>query len=101
MNESQPRSLAGIGVLMGPDPDPIKPNESKGLYGKYIVFKSKDGTPLREPCFVLKATDPHAIAALKAYIEACQNTHPELARDLGLMVDHMLNYQASQHLEAE
>lgn len=36
--------------------------------GKYLV-KRRDGTVMRKPNFVLVATDPLAIAALRAYAE--------------------------------
>jgi len=56
----------------------------KGLYGKYKVEKS-DGSPLDPKAiyFTLRIdTDPHARAAIRAYIESCRSENPELAGDL-------------------
>ena len=56
----------------------------KGLYGKYRVEKT-DGSPLDPKAiyFTLRIdTDPHARAAIRAYIESCREENPELAGDL-------------------
>lgn len=51
-----------------------------GLYGKYTVYKNKDGS-LVPDCFVLHpAKDPAAVAALRAYAAATDNA--ELAVDI-------------------
>ena len=58
--------------------------DRRGLYGKYKVEKS-DGSPLDPKAiyFTLRIdTDPHARAAIRAYIESCREENPELARDL-------------------
>ncbi len=58
--------------------------EPKGLYGKYKIEKA-DGSPLDPKAlyFTLRLdTDPFARAAIRAYIEACREEQPELARDL-------------------
>lgn len=59
-------------------------NNKRGLYGKYKVEKS-DGSPLDPKAiyFTLRIdTDPHARAAIRAYIESCRAENPELAGDL-------------------
>ena len=56
----------------------------RGLYGKYRVEKT-DGSPLDPKAiyFTLRIdTDPHARAAIRAYIESCREENPELAGDL-------------------
>lgn len=51
-----------------------------GLYGKYIVYKNKDGSLVTD-CFILRpAKDPAAVAALRAYAAATDNA--ELAADI-------------------
>ena len=58
------------------------PNEPErvGLYGKYTVYKNKDGS-LVSDCFILRpAKDPAAVAALRAYAAVTDNT--ELAADI-------------------
>jgi len=55
-------------------------NEQKGLFGKYIVRKASDGTPI-DNCFVLRPDkDPAAVTAIRAYAEATDNSF--LADDL-------------------
>lgn len=54
--------------------------------GKYLV-KRRDGTVMTKPNFVLVATDPLAIAALRAYAEEglrIMRDEPERAAALGL-----------------
>lgn len=59
-----------------------QPDESRGLYDKYTVTKA-DGTPATGPLFILNySKDHHARAALAAYADSCQGTHPVLAIDL-------------------
>ena len=58
------------------------PNEPEraGLYGKYIVYKNKDGSLVTD-CFILRPEkDPAAVAALRAYAAATDNA--ELAADI-------------------
>ena len=56
-------------------PTLTQPNEPErtGLYGKYTVYKNKDGS-LVPDCFVLRpAKDPAAVIALRAYAAATDN----------------------------
>ncbi len=71
-----------------PERDPSKPAEQQGLFHKFNVRRT-DGSS--EPggkhygCeyFVLDVDhDPAARAALKAYADAVEATHPELAADM-------------------
>jgi hypothetical protein len=58
------------------------PNEPEraGLYGKYSVYKNKDGSQVTD-CFVLRPDkDPAAVVALTAYATATDNA--ELAADI-------------------
>ena len=57
------------------------PNEPRaGLYGKYTVYKNKDGSLVTD-CFILRpAKNPAAVAALRAYAAATDNA--ELAADI-------------------
>ena len=58
--------------------------EPKGLFGKYRIEKV-DGSPVDPGAvyFTLRLdTDPHARAAIRAYIESCRGEQSELARDL-------------------
>ncbi len=59
-----------------------------GIYRKFRVERT-DGRSApgekHDGCtyFVLDIDhDPHALPALRAYAEACKDTHPELSRDL-------------------
>lgn len=63
-------------------------DKTKGLYNKFIVQRT-DGQNAEgqkhHGCdyFVLDLThDKHALPALLAYAEACQEEHPLLAKDL-------------------
>ena len=65
-----------------------RPDEERGLYGKYRVTRS-DGSSApggkHEHCeyFVLDLShDPHALPALRAYADSCRERYPGLARDL-------------------
>lgn len=71
-----------------PERDPSKPAEAQGLFRKFDVCRV-DGSDApggkHEGCeyFVLDVDhDPHAPAALRAYAEACKDTHPQLSADL-------------------
>lgn len=58
------------------------PNEAEraGLYGKYTVYKNKDGSLVTD-CFILRpAKDPAAVVALRAYAATTDNA--ELAADI-------------------
>ena len=57
------------------------PNEPRaGLYGKYTVYKNKDGSLVTD-CFILRpAKDQAAVAALRAYAAATDNA--ELSADI-------------------
>lgn len=76
-------------------------DKNMGLYNKFFVRRA-DGSSApgskHEHCFyyVLDLEhDPHAIAALKAYIDSCRHKYPELARDLQQKVE----YYGSLHNE--
>lgn len=71
-----------------PERDTSKPAEQQGLFRKFIVTRT-DGSSepggKHEHCeyFVLDVDhDPHAAAALAAYADAVERTHPELAADM-------------------
>lgn len=76
------------GTFPWPDRDEAMPAEQQGLFRKFHV-RRVDGSD--EPggkhfgCnyFVLDLThDQHAPAAMRAYAQSCQETHPELAQDI-------------------
>lgn len=72
------------GVVEGQEAMPTltPPNEPEraGLYGKYTVYKNKDGSLVTD-CFILRpAKDPAAVAALRAYAAATDNA--ELSADI-------------------
>ena len=59
-------------------------DKKKGLYGKYRIEKG-DGSPVDPKAiyFTMRLdTDPFARVAARAYVEACREEQPELARDL-------------------
>lgn len=60
---------------------------AKGLHGKYIIYRSADGSPVKFPCFVLRVdgADNAAMAAIQAYA-AHPECAPELAADLAKQV---------------
>ena len=71
-----------------PERDQSKPAEEQGLFRKFVVHRV-DGSDApggkHHGCryFVLDVDhDPHAVEALAAYANACEATHPELAKDL-------------------
>lgn len=63
-------------------------DRNRGIYGKFIVRRTDKrdwpGTKHhRCDYFVLDLThDPHALPALRAYMESCEEEFPRLARDL-------------------
>lgn len=67
--------------LIEAQPTLTPPNEPRaGLYGKYTVYKNKDGSLVTD-CFILRpAKDPAAVAALRAYAAATDNA--ELSADI-------------------
>lgn len=74
--------LADVLSLIDAQPTLTPPNEPEraGLYGKYTVYKNKDGSLVTD-CFILRpAKDPAAVAALRAYAAATDNA--ELAADI-------------------
>ncbi|MEU9805478.1 hypothetical protein [Mycobacterium sp. NPDC050853] len=65
----------------------VDPDEQRGLYRKYELFRVGDDGEHRyqvfDPFFILRyATDRYARVALLAYAEACEAEFPELAMDL-------------------
>lgn len=71
-----------------PERDTTKPAEQQGVFRKFIVQRV-DGSDQpggkHHGCeyFVLDMQhDPHAPAALRAYAQSCEQTHPQLSRDL-------------------
>lgn len=73
------------------------PDQQRGLYGKYLVYKPDPETgELRDPgsVFVLNyATDPHARVALRAYAQSCANDYPQLANDLMRKLDSSFEFK--------
>lgn len=70
--------------------DESKPDELRGLYHKFNVYRVRDGKQA-EPvynCFVLRIRrDPFAIPALRAYADACKEQYPSLAQDIHAWLD--------------
>lgn len=67
-------------ITHAPTLTPPKEPERVGLYGKYTVYKNKDGSLVTD-CFILRpAKDPAAVAALRAYAAATDNA--ELSADI-------------------
>lgn len=62
-----------------------------GLYQKFVVARvDPDADARHQGCqyFVLDVDhDPHARAALRAYANSCVVEFPELAEDLGRLID--------------
>ena len=80
--KSFPAWQDGKAELVEYAPTLTPPNEPEraGLYGKYTVYKNKDGSLVTD-CFILRpAKDPAAVAALRAYAAATDNA--ELAADI-------------------
>ncbi|MNI77694.1 hypothetical protein D3C73_1340050 [compost metagenome] len=68
---------------------------SKGLYNKYMVFKSNTGEVVEE-CFVLRPQkDPAARIALLEYASATYNT--ELAQDISLWLSNLAIKEVNTH----
>lgn len=82
-NQNYPSVAARYAKILAGLVDEITPpNEPEhvGLYGKYTVYKNKDGSLVTD-CFILRpAKDPAAVAALRAYAAATDNA--ELAGDI-------------------
>lgn len=68
-------------------------DKTRGIYQKFEVTRTDGSSAIggkHESCFnfVLDCThDPHAEAALKAYIASCRLDYPHLARDLECVLD--------------
>ena len=65
--------------------------DKKGLYGKYRIEKA-DGSVVDPKAiyFTLRIdTDPHARAAIRAYIESCREENPDLAGDLEKLLEEI------------
>lgn len=82
-NDQQSADVISDVILQLDDmPTLTPPNEPEraGLYGKYSVYKNKDGSQVTD-CFVLRPDkDPAAVVALTAYATATDNA--ELAADI-------------------
>lgn len=80
-NSQSARAWQGAIQLLYDMPSLTPPNEPRaGLYGKYTVYKNKDGSLVTD-CFILRpAKDPAAVAALRAYAAATDNA--ELSADI-------------------
>lgn len=64
--------------------------EPRGLYGKYIIYKTSTGEPLDGPAFVLRIDrDPAARAALAHYADEVAASNATLAADLRAMLAAM------------
>lgn len=79
----------------------------RGIYRKFEVRRT-DGSSgpggKHERCtyFVLDLKhDPHAIPALRAYAQACRETHPELAYDLERILNAHFPAQMASLIAAE
>jgi len=62
-------------------------DRERGLYPKFTVVHNDDPTGKHKDClkFVLDLDhDPHALPAIKAYIESCEADYPALAADLAI-----------------
>lgn len=62
--------------------------DTRGYYQKYVVERV-DGRPITGPTFTLELDhDPHAIPAMRAYIESLRNAggYEELESDLQTLV---------------
>jgi hypothetical protein len=71
-------------------------DRTRGMYRKFSVERT-DGSSREggkhERCeyFVLDWNhDPYAVPAMRAYVQACRETHPELARDIEARIDQAL-----------
>ena len=79
-NEEQAKAYFWARKALQPTLIPPKEPERAGLYGKYTVYKNKDGSLVTD-CFILRpAKDPAAVAALRAYAATTDNA--ELAADI-------------------
>lgn len=70
-----------------PERDPSRPAERQGLFRKFEVERV-DGRHPNCTYFVLDLDcDPHAAAAIEAYVASCGTTHPKLANDLMALLE--------------
>lgn len=61
-----------------------------GLQNRYYgLRRTRDGSAVDGPYFVVRYSDPFAPIALRAYANACAAKYPELARDLRLDADYL------------
>lgn len=60
---------------------PAAPADTSGLHHKYTILRA-DGSVVEGDTFVLKLTDPHGRAALRAYARSCRDDNPRLADEL-------------------
>lgn len=75
---------------MQDDDEALRREEKRntGIYDKYMVVRAdREDRPGYKhfgcSLFVLDLThDPHAIPAIRAYVESCRDEYPVLARDL-------------------
>lgn len=76
----QPQEYDELGGHMGN----VNPDRTRGLYHKFHVSRT-DQSPAHLDCdyYVLDMDhDPHALAAIRAYIQSCEKDFPILAADL-------------------
>ncbi|RQO38646.1 hypothetical protein DBR37_01765 [Herminiimonas sp. KBW02] len=91
----QPVAASSVPTSSLPERDPSKPAEAQGLFRKFDVSRvdgsdAPGGKHYGCEYFVLDVDhDPHAPAALRAYGEACRDTHPQLSAEL--MARHSTN----------
>ena len=73
--------------------------DKRGLYGKYIIQKANgEAIDPKAVYFTLRIdTDPHARAAIRAYIESCRDEQPELARDLERVMEELTTKDTKDH----
>jgi hypothetical protein len=64
-------------------------DKKRGLYRKFRVTRVHDPEEKHKDClfFVLDLDhDPHALPAIKAYIESCEVEYPTLGADLAIQL---------------
>jgi len=63
--------------------------KERGLYRKFRVTRVHDPEEKHKDCFYFVLDldhDPHALPAIRAYIESCEEEYPVLAADLTQMI---------------
>jgi hypothetical protein len=63
--------------------------ESPGLEDRYVLRRTRDGSEVEGPYFIVRYSDSFAPVALRAYANACATDHPALARDLRNDADYL------------